>query len=119
MTDPLDVTGLAWLGVRTPHHTAQERFLEQVLGLVPGHREPGMTAYDLADGSQLELFSPAFPGKDHFATGPVVGFGVRDLDASRARLVAHGVELLGEPGPGWQHFRAPDGHVHELKRVVP
>ena len=29
MTDPLDVTGLAWLGVRTPHHAAQEQLLEQ------------------------------------------------------------------------------------------
>ncbi len=25
-----------------------------------------------------------------------------------------GVELLGEPGPAWQHFRGPDGNVHEL-----
>jgi protein O-GlcNAc transferase len=24
------------------------------------------------------------------------------------------VELLGEPGPSWQHFRAPDGNVYEL-----
>jgi hypothetical protein len=25
-----------------------------------------------------------------------------------------GVELLGEPGPTWQHFRGPDGNVYEL-----
>jgi hypothetical protein len=25
-----------------------------------------------------------------------------------------GVELLGEPGLTWQHFRGPDGNVYEL-----
>jgi hypothetical protein len=31
-----------------------------------------------------------------------------------AELRAAGVELLGEPGPTWQHFRGPDGNVYEL-----
>jgi len=50
----------------------------------------------------------------HFATGPVVGFAVRDLAAAVEELRRAGVELLGEPGPMWQHFRGPDGNVYEL-----
>ena len=117
MTDPLHVFGLAWLGVRTSHHDAQAAFFEDVLGMSVGHREPGMTAFDLADGSQVEVFSPTFPGKSHFVTGPVAGFAVGDLDAARSRLHQRGFELLGTMGPSWQHFRAPDGNVYELKLV--
>lgn len=119
MTDPLRVSGLSWLGIRTPHHEAQVDFLRDVLGMALGHREPGMAAFDLADGSQVEVFAPGFPGKDHFATGPVAGFAVADLAAARAELQRRGVTLLGEPGPTWQHFRAPDGLVYELKLASP
>lgn len=117
MTDPLHVSGLAWLGVRTSRHDEQASFFEDVLGMSVGHREPGMTALDLVDGSQVEVFSPTFPGKAHFVTGPVAGFAVRDLDAARSHLLQHGVEMLGTTGPSWQHFRAPDGNVYELKLV--
>ena len=30
------------------------------------------------------------------------------------QLRSAGIELLGEPGPTWQHFRGPDGNVYEL-----
>jgi hypothetical protein len=36
------------------------------------------------------------------------------LAAAVAELQAAGIELLGEPGPSWQHFRGPDGNVYEL-----
>jgi catechol 2,3-dioxygenase-like lactoylglutathione lyase family enzyme len=48
------------------------------------------------------------------SAGPVVGFAVRDLPAAVDELRRAGVELLGEPGPTWQHFRGPDGNVYEL-----
>jgi hypothetical protein len=44
----------------------------------------------------VEVFGDEYPGKEHFDTGPVVGFAVRNL------------------GPTWQHFRGPDGKVYEL-----
>jgi len=49
-----------------------------------------------------------------FDTGPVIGFAARDLPAAVAELQAAGIELLGEAGPTWQHFRGPDGNVYEL-----
>ena len=50
---------------------------------------------------------------EHFDRGPDVGFAVRDLPAVQ-ELRDAGIELLGEPGPTWQHFRGPDGNVYEL-----
>ncbi len=34
--------------------------------------------------------------------------------AAVAELRTAGIELLGTPGPTWQHFRGPDCNVHEL-----
>jgi hypothetical protein len=39
---------------------------------------------------------------------------VDDLSAAREELLERGFELLGEPGPTWQHFRGPDGNIYEL-----
>ena len=49
-------------------------------------------------------------------TGPVLGFLVDDIVASTEELKQNGIELLGAPGPSWQHFRGPDGNVYELKQ---
>jgi catechol 2,3-dioxygenase-like lactoylglutathione lyase family enzyme len=110
----MHITGLGWCGTRTAHEQEQARFYEDVLGLPLVQAEPGMRVYELPDGRHVEIFSPDYPGKEHFDTGPVVGFAVDDLPAAVAELRAAGVELLGEPGPTWQHFRAPDGNIYEL-----
>jgi hypothetical protein len=40
-----------------------------------------------------------------------------DLAEAVQQLHDAGVELLGEPGPTWQHFRSPDGNVYEVASV--
>jgi hypothetical protein len=80
----MDVTGLGWCGTRTEHDEQLAHFYEHVLGLTAVRTEP------------------------------VVGFAVSDLPAAVQELRSAGVELLGEPGPTWQHFRGPDGNVYEL-----
>jgi catechol 2,3-dioxygenase-like lactoylglutathione lyase family enzyme len=110
----MDVMALGWLGTRTPHARALADFYANVLGLRATHTEPGFWVFTLPDGNNVEVFDPAYPGKAHFDTGPVAGFTVRDLPAAVAGLRAAGVELVGEPGPTWQHFRGPDGNVYEL-----
>lgn len=110
----MNVVGLGWSGTRTEHAAEQARFYEHVLGLPPVHVEPGFWVFRLPDGCHVEVFSPEYPAKEHFTTGPVTGFAVADLPAAVEELRAAGVELLGEPGPTWQHFRAPDGNVYEL-----
>ena len=39
---------------------------------------------------------------------------VDDLPSAVAELRAADIELLGEAGLTWQHFRGPDGNVYEL-----
>jgi hypothetical protein len=68
------------------------------------HTEADFWVFELPDGRHVEIFGSGYPGKEHFATGPVVGFAVRDLPAAVDELRRAGVELLGEQGPTWQHF---------------
>lgn len=110
----MDIISLGWLGIRTHDAAALADFYSRVLGLRLTHERPGFWVFTLPDGHNVEVFDPAYSGKDHFETGPVAGFAVRDLPAAVAELRAAGVELLGEPGPTWQHFRGPDGNVYEL-----
>ncbi|MEV4313797.1 VOC family protein [Actinocrispum sp. NPDC049592] len=110
----MEITGLGWLGTRTARAEALVAFYRDVLGLPLRHEEPGFWVFTLPDGRNVEVFGERCPGKGHFETGPVAGFAVRDLPAAVAELEQAGVELLGEPGPTWQHFRGPDGNVYEL-----
>ncbi len=108
------ITGLGWCGTRTAHEEELARFYADVLDLPLVHEESGLRVYGLPDGRHVEVFGPGYPGREHFDTGPVVGFAVEDLPSAVAELQAAGIELLGEPGPTWQHFRGPDGNVYEL-----
>ena len=112
----MEVNGIGWMGVRSAKAEELVRFFQEVLSLKIAHSENEFWVFDLKDGSQIEVFGETFPDKDHLTTGPVVGFFVDDLVASTEELKQHGVELLGAPGTSWQHFRAPDGHVFELKQ---
>ncbi len=111
----MEIKGIGWLGVRSSKADDLVRFFQDTLSLEVAYHEEAFWAFDLPDGSQIEVFGEAFPGKAHLTTGPVVGFLVDDLAASVTELEQHGIELLGEPGPSWQHFRGPDGRVYELK----
>ena len=110
----MEITGLGWCGTRTERAEDLACFYETVLGLPLVLTEPDFWVFELPDGRHVEVFDPRYPGKDHFDTGPVVGLAVKDLAGAVAELRAAGVELLGEPGPTWQHFRGPDGNVYEL-----
>jgi catechol 2,3-dioxygenase-like lactoylglutathione lyase family enzyme len=110
----MEIVRLGWLGTKTDRAEELAAFYRDVLQLPLAHREPGCWIYTLPDGTLVEVFGPEFVGRDHFQTGPVVGFAVDDLAAARQELAEQGVELVGQPGPTWQHFRGPDGNVYEL-----
>lgn len=110
----MDVMGLGWLGTRTPNANALVDFYARIMHLRLTHEEEGFWVFTLPDGRNVEVFDVGRRGKEHFDTGPVAGFAVRDFAAAVAELRAAGVELLGEPGPTWQQFRGPDGNVYEL-----
>lgn len=120
----MNVRGIRWIGVGTPNVRQMRSFAIDVLGMrVAGQDTPEFAELEMADGAKLELFGSAAvaDGPWMFASNPVVaGFLVDDIEAARDELArVPGVELLGElrmmpDGYGWQHFRAPDGHVYEL-----
>jgi catechol 2,3-dioxygenase-like lactoylglutathione lyase family enzyme len=110
----MEIVGLGWTGTRTERAEELAQFYENVLGLRRVQSEPGFWVFELPDGHHVEVFATGYASKEHMETGPVIGFAVTDLPRAVAELRQAGVELLGEPGPSWQHFRGPDGNVYEL-----
>jgi catechol 2,3-dioxygenase-like lactoylglutathione lyase family enzyme len=110
----MNVVSLGWVGTRTDQPGPLAQFYADVLGLRLVIHEPDFWVFELPDGRHVEVFGPGCAGREHFTTGPVVGFAVEDLGAAVEELRRHGIELLEGAGPTWQHFRAPDGNVYEL-----
>lgn len=111
---------IAWVGTRTQEPEAMVELFERVLGLRFVHGEGGMWAFQLPDGGKVEVFGPD-SDNPHFATGPVPGFLVDDVDAATEELRASGITIVsgpthmeGEGDMAWVHFRAPDGNIYEL-----
>ncbi len=116
---PLGVTHLAWVGTRTEQYEATLAFFADVLDLSVVENLPELVEYRLPDGAAVEVFLPGtVMDHPHFTTGPVPGFGVKDLDVAIEALRARKIHLLGlklgESG-GWAHFRASDGYLYEVK----
>jgi hypothetical protein len=82
------VAGLGSLRWRAPFPVGRTR------GVRLTYEEPGFWVFTLPDGSNVEVFDMEY------------GFAGQDL-AAAAELRAAGVELLGDAGPTWQHFRGP------------
>ena len=119
----MQIRGVAWLGVRTDRYAVMTAFCRDVLGLREVHDDGRFGIYDTSEGDRVEVFGPGAPtGPGQFETNHVVaGFLVDDLAAATRELAIAGVELLGGRNDAehssWQHFRAPDGNVYELKEV--
>jgi len=109
---------LAWLGVRTPHFPAMAAFYRDVLGLDVLRDTPDDARFRLADGTEVHVYGPGDVDHDFFGPGPVVALLVDDFAATSARMVAAGIEFIGDPQQEgsaiWNHFRAPDGNIYEL-----
>lgn len=110
---------LAWVGTRTDNPEPTVAFFREVLGLRLELEQPGFWMLKLPDGGKVEVFGPDSDVNRHFATGPVAGFLVDDVDAATTELRSAGVEILYESGVddggnAWVHFRAPDGNIYEF-----
>ncbi len=113
----MNLRGIVWMGVQTERFDEMSAFLRALAGVAPGIEEPGFNLWALPSGDLVELFAPG--AKPTFGAGPVVGFLVDDLAASRRAVEAAGGEVVSGYGPnedGYEtvHFRAPDGNVYEL-----
>lgn len=110
----MKITEIGWVGTRTAHAAELAAFYHDVLGVPLTHHTPGFWVFTLPNGRNIEIFDENDEAKEHFTTGPVAGFAVDDLPGAVDELRAAGIELVGEPGPTWQHFRGPDGNIYEL-----
>ncbi len=115
----MNVKAIAWMGVQTERFGEMQGFLQTLIGVPPPVTEPGFALWNLPSGDLVELFAEG--RKPTFGSGPVVGFLVDDLAASRRALEAAGGEVVSSYGPnedGYEalHFRAPDGNIYEVVR---
>ena len=114
----MHVKGLVWLGVRTAQFEEMVKFFHEVMGLPSMRDESAIAGFELANGTQLEVYRPEEEFHSFFTTGPVVAFEVDDIDAARASMEASGIEFIGPiqrvGRTSWNHFKAPDGTVFEI-----
>ena len=79
---------------------------------------PGATWFRLGADAELHVYADSDADHPFLTTGPVVGLRVEDVDATRNRLEADGLEMLTDmertADAAWCHFRAPDGTVMEI-----
>jgi catechol 2,3-dioxygenase-like lactoylglutathione lyase family enzyme len=116
------VHGLGFLGVRITdpdQFEAAVSLYRDMLGLVPVRDEPDrLVWFRLSDGTELHLYGPADTDHEAFGDRPCVGLIVADVDATRRRMEASGIEFLWETqrdaGRAWAHYRGPEGTVYEL-----
>ncbi|MFZ0830591.1 MAG: VOC family protein [Thermoplasmata archaeon] len=118
-SSPIGINRLAWVGTRAARYEPTRAFFRDVMGLAVVEDLPELTEYGLPDGAGVEVFLPGSPlDHPHFSTGPVPGFGVRDIDTAVEGLRSRSVPFLQTKlgaAVGWAHFRAPDGCVYEVK----
>lgn len=114
----MKVKGLVWLGLRTSQFEAMSALFESVMGMQRIRSEQEIAGFQMADGTQMELYRPEEEFHAFFSPGPVVAFLVDDVAEARATMEAAGVEFIGPiqhaDGKSWGHFRAPDGTVFEI-----
>jgi catechol 2,3-dioxygenase-like lactoylglutathione lyase family enzyme len=114
----MDVTGITWAGTRTERFEETVRFFRDIMGIEPAGAGGGFASLRMKSGAKMEIFGPDDPDHDFMTTGPVVGFGVTDVEAARAELERAGIEFIGstqsEGEYRWAHFRGPDGNVYEI-----
>lgn len=118
---PAPVGGVHHVSLNVADNEVAARFYEEVLGFRrlarPGFGFPG-TWLDTGNGQVHLLEVP-----DHQApAGQHVAFEVADLDAARAAVLAHGIEVSAPSpvGEGRQAFLSdPSGNLIELNQPRP
>ncbi|HET9666503.1 MAG TPA: VOC family protein [Desertimonas sp.] len=108
----MQITGLGFVGTRTPRRAEMAAFLRDVLRLdasvLP---DVDIDLFQLPDGSSFAVVDATEPQR-------TVGFTVADLDNAVMELRHAGIETDHEVSSNrrfrYAHFRAPDGQLYEL-----
>jgi predicted enzyme related to lactoylglutathione lyase len=117
------VEGITWhaLTLEDSQFAAWDKLARETFGLTPMMEMPGVTVFQMPNGTILELYTPrALPPFGYNEGGVAFGFRVDDIEAATRAVEAAGGELLGpinrfpEMGYAFRHFRGPDGRVYGL-----
>jgi len=115
---PMTVLKVDFVGIRSDRLDETVALFRDVLGMSVNRQTDDLVGFRLADGTVLELYSPANEFHGFFTTGPVVAFRVDNFDVARQAMLAAGVKFIGHvqhaDGVSWQHFYCPDGTVLEI-----
>ncbi|MER8785175.1 hypothetical protein NKI39_26690 [Mesorhizobium sp. M0664] len=110
--------GVGFVGIRTERLDDMVELFRDVIGAPVVRQRDDLVGFALADGTVFELYGPGDKFHAFFTTGPVVGLRVDDFEATRAAMIAAGVDFIGEiqhaAGVKWQHFYCPDGTIAEI-----
>lgn len=114
----MELTGLKWFGTRTEKFEETVSFFRDVMKLKVIEKGESFAWFRFPNGDEVEIFGIDEPDHTHFTTGPVIGFGVTDIEGARRELEAAGIKFVGtihrEQGGRWSHFYGPDGNVYEI-----
>jgi hypothetical protein len=114
----MNVTGIVWMGVRTPAFPQLRHLFGSVMGMPTTHETEGVAWFELGNGAEIQIYDADDVDHTFFGNGPVVGFMVDDFAGAVEELVAADVELVGDGDANtelrWQHFRGPDGNIYEI-----
>ena len=112
------ITSFGFLGVRTTAFAETRAFYKDTLRLRLTKDEPSAAWFETASGDEIHVYGPKDADHDFFTTGPVVGLLTDDFAATRAAMVAAGIQFIGDPqrseGAVWNHYYGPDGCVYEI-----
>ena len=111
-------SGVGFVGFQTDRFDEMVDLFRDLIGLEVLREAPGATWFRLGSDAELHVYADTEPDHAFFTTGPVVGLRVDDVEATRARLEADGLEMVTDvertETAAWYHFRAPDGFIYEL-----
>ena len=115
---PMGISGVGFVGFRTARFDEMVGLFHDLIGLELLHEAPGAAWFRLGTDAELHVYAETDPDHGFFTSGPVVGLRVDDVQGTRARLEAAGMEMITDvertERAAWCHFRAPDGTVLEI-----
>jgi len=119
--------GVDWVLSCTPNFERSVSFFRDVIGLSLAEEGVAVTdtqfirytQFRLPNGGVLEFVEPDERVRQLY-TAPIVSLCVDDLAQARQELESQGVEFVApifntHEGSGWTYFRAPDGHIYQLR----
>ena len=114
----MSVQSLTFLGVHTSAFDETVRFYRDIMQLRIIREGRGLVWFELGNGVEVHVYGPDDQDHEFFGPGPVVGLLVDDFDATRARMLADGIEFIGpvqrSEHATWNHYRGPDGNIYEI-----